>query len=351
MPLLLLFLLILFLLPSVPPKPKQPTAANFEFTVERLDGPQTPAVFVMSPKSGVQVTQLQVAPGAALDREVAANYSLRISVIDGLGRSDSLIVTVIVDDVNDNRPVLSPAGPAGVVVQIEESAAVGSSLGRPFAVTDADVGINAALSYRVVLTAGAIPFALDPLTGELTTTAPLDREATDQFTFTMVVSDAGSPQLTVEGNVTINVLDVNDNKPVFDLQGGIDVGGIIVFQVAISENATVGALIGTFPATDADSGANAIVRYSILSGNTGSVFTLNATTASLRLAGALDRESVRTYSLQLRASDGLVRAGDPDNVASVFVEVLDVNDNAPVFSQVRHICYAVHSGCTAPAMP
>ena len=44
---------------------------------------------------------------------------------------------------------------------------------------------------------------------------PLDRETTDMFTLTVTAQDAGTPSLSVNVTVYINVSDVNDNTPRF----------------------------------------------------------------------------------------------------------------------------------------
>ena len=61
------------------------------------------------------------------------------------------------------------------------------------AATDADKGVNAALTFSVVLfwTGNAAHFTIDGATGVITTTTPLDREATAQYLAWLRVSDAG----------------------------------------------------------------------------------------------------------------------------------------------------------------
>ena len=64
-------------------------------------------------------------------------------------------------------------------------------------------------------------------------------------------------------------------------------------------------------------------------------FAINATTGSLRLARALDREDTDVYTFDVIATD----SGSPERkaAASVLVRVEDVNDNAPVFGDIPDV--------------
>ena len=90
-------------------------------------------------------------------------------------------------------------------------------------------------------------FALDSNTGSLTLNKLVDFENLNQKFFKLLVaaSDSGSPVLQNRTDVSIYVLDFNDNPPIaFDAFGSID------------ENATIGTIAATLTATDADSGNN-----------------------------------------------------------------------------------------------
>lgn len=67
----------------------------------------------------------------------------------------------------------------------------------------------------------------------------------------MLASEPGSiPSLTGTATVNIEILDVNDNTPTFDLNN---------FQFMIYENQPIGTAIGNVSASDRDSGTNAEV--------------------------------------------------------------------------------------------
>ena len=119
----------------------------------------------------------------------------------------------------------------------------------------------------------------------------------------------------------ISVTDVNDNKPVFTTS---------VYSGTIAENAATSDVVLTVVASDADNGTNSAIAYSIISGNTGNVFNVDASSGVVKVAAALDCETVNSYSLTVRASDGATSPLTEDT--TVVIEVTDINEHAPVFT-------------------
>uniref|UniRef100_A0A182VGY6 Cadherin domain-containing protein n=1 Tax=Anopheles merus TaxID=30066 RepID=A0A182VGY6_ANOME len=70
------------------------------------------------------------------------------------------------------------------------------------------------------------------------------------------------------------------------------------------------------------------VRYKISSGNIDNVFAIHNATGALYVAKALDYEKTKKYELRLTASDNF-----KENYTTVLINVLDVNDNSPVFEK------------------
>lgn len=58
-------------------------------------------------------------------------------------------------------------------------------------------------------------FHIDPHSGAVTLAAPLDRETTSAYSFTVVATDGGPEPLSSSARVTVLVQDYNDNPPVF----------------------------------------------------------------------------------------------------------------------------------------
>jgi len=93
--------------------------------------------------------------------------------------------------------------------------------------SDADVGDNAKLVYRLLDNPAnrssqydSSPFAVDPATGVIRATASVDRELKSVYRFRVTAADAGSPRsFTSTALVSVNVVDVNDEKPQFRVRG------------------------------------------------------------------------------------------------------------------------------------
>lgn len=85
--------------------------------------------------------------------------------------------------------------------------------------------------------------------------------------------------------------------------------------------------------TDNDTGVHGDLRYILVSGNNEDKFYLDETNGRLVLVSRLDRETTDQYNISLRVEDSAV--GSPDvrhSNVTVYISVLDVNDNSPVCS-------------------
>ncbi|XP_037108956.1 protocadherin-23 [Syngnathus acus] len=255
-----------------------------------------------------------------LDYEAAAQYELTALGEDDVGGNVKVRVFVTVEDVNDHPPWFPDEL---IVFALREDAPIGS-LAFAFCARDEDGTYpNSALWYSLASPPG-FPFNLDSRTGRLTVAAPLDREASPAYAFTVNASDQAERRVERRhASVTARVflLDVNDNHPTFK---SADV-------VQVAEDTVEGSLIHHFVATDADERENGTVSYVILAGNQRGMFTLEEKTGLLRLLAPLDFETARFHRLSVAAVDG----GLPPLSSSqtLTVEVVDVNDRPPVFSR------------------
>ncbi|GAA5496108.1 hypothetical protein Rhal01_02289 [Rubritalea halochordaticola] len=92
---------------------------------------------------------------------------------------------------------------------------------------------------------------------------------------------------------------------------------------AVNENDSVGIVVGTVTANDANAGD--VITYSIISGNHGGEFAIDANTGEITATVSLDREAVASYPLIVRATD----SGGLSNTAYITVDVVDVpNDDS-----------------------
>jgi protocadherin delta 1 len=133
-------------------------------------------------------------------------------------------LTVKIADINDG----SPRFPEGAVLtyDILESAAVGTAIKLPAAV-DRDSPSYSVVGYRLVTPSDDAnvrrKFKLiedrsrdGVLHVRLVVAEPLDRESVDRYQLTVVATDGGTPPKTGSVDVVINVIDANDNIPLFD---------------------------------------------------------------------------------------------------------------------------------------
>ncbi|XP_045579912.1 protocadherin alpha-3 isoform X3 [Salmo salar] len=260
----------------------------------------------------------------SLDRENRINHSLVLTAIDGGNppKSGSLNITVTVLDVNDNKPVFSQDTYS---VTLQENAPIGTVVVKVRA-TDLDEGLNRVVEYslgRNLKSKVYDVFELDSVTGEITVKAQVDFDDTEVYKLSVQASDRGQPPWTVECRVIIKILDVNDNKPEIEVTS---------LSNMVSEDSKPETVISLISVSDKDSGINGKVLCSLL----GDVpFELKPSFQdnmySLVTKQRLDRELVSHYDITITATD----CGQPplSTFKTLSVQISDVNDNSPEFSQ------------------
>ncbi|XP_075842741.1 protocadherin Fat 1 isoform X2 [Microtus pennsylvanicus] len=255
---------------------------------------------------------------ALLDREEQAVYHLLVKATDGGGRSCQAAVVLTLEDVNDNAPEFT-ADP--YTITVFENTEPGTLLTRVQA-TDADAGLNRKISYSLIDSADG-QFSVHELSGIIQLEKQLDREQQAVYTLTLKAVDQGLPRkLTATGTVVVSVLDINDNPPVFEYRE---------YGATVSEDILVGTEVLRVYAASRDIEANAEITYSIISGNEHGKFSIDSKTGAIFIIENLDYESSHEYYLTVEAMDG----GTPSlsDVATVNINITDINDNTPVFSQ------------------
>ncbi|NXV68410.1 PCDA5 protein, partial [Molothrus ater] len=262
----------------------------------------------------------------SLDRETIPVHRLVLTATDG-GRpslTGTMELVISVEDANDNAPKFNQSV---YQVQLPESAGVGTLVTRVNA-TDADEGINSEVTYGVtnfIPPSGKDVISINPNTGEIHLTAPLDFEEVKVFNFRIEAKDKGTPSLSGHCKVVLEVLDVNDNAPEV---------WVTSLSVPVAEDASVGTVVALLSVSDRDSGENGRVRCWVQSEH----FSLevkskdeNKVSVLLVLTKSLDRETIPVHRLVLTATDG----GRPSltGTMELVITVLDANDNAPQFNQ------------------
>ena len=280
------------------------TDADNDTLTYHLRGKYAPAFSIVS-------TSGQLQTKAPLDYETQSSYAVTVFVSDGNNGSDTILVTINVTDVAENRAPVFTDG-SRTTRAVAENTASGQSIGTAVAATDAD---NDTLTYSLRGT-DASSFSIVSTSGQLQTRAALDYETKASYSVTVSVSDRNGGRDSI--TVTITVTDVNENSaPVFT-------DGSSATR-AIAENTASGQSIGTaVAATDAD---NDTLTYS-LGGTDASSFSIISTSGQLQTRAALDYEIKTSYSVTVSVSDG---NGGSDSIP-VTITVTDVNENrAPVF--------------------
>uniref|UniRef100_A0A8C6IZL5 Uncharacterized protein n=1 Tax=Melopsittacus undulatus TaxID=13146 RepID=A0A8C6IZL5_MELUD len=253
-----------------------------------------------------------------LDREQQAVYYLLMKATDGGGRFCQSNVILTLEDVNDNAPEFT-ADPYSITVF--ENTEPKTLLTRVQA-TDADAGMNRKIHYSLVSSAEG-QFSIDEFSGIIRLEKPLDRELQAVYTLTLKATDEGLPRrLSSTSSLIVSVLDINDNPPVFEHRE---------YSANVSEDILVGTEVLQIYAASRDIEANAEITYSIVSGNEHGKFSIDSTTGAIFVIESLDYESSHEYYLTVEATDG----GTPSlsDVVTVNINVTDMNDNTPVFSQ------------------
>nr|XP_054595054.1 protocadherin alpha-8-like [Nothobranchius furzeri] len=260
----------------------------------------------------------------SLDREHTSNHSLVVTAVDGgkPPRSGTLNISVIVLDINDNRPRFLQDS---YQVSIKENIPPGTVILLMNA-TDPDDGENGEIGYNFAKTLRKNiyeRFDLDKLSGKITVKGLLDYEDSDIYKLDIEASDRGTPPLTGECSVIIKLIDVNDNPPEIELTSKSNI---------VSEDSKPGTVISLLSVTDKDSGPNGKIFTSI---EANGPFELKSSYEeniySVVTKGHLDREEVSLYEITVKATD----CGEPplSSFKTFSIQISDVNDNSPQFPQ------------------
>ncbi|KAM6444065.1 cadherin-23 [Liasis olivaceus] len=280
--------------------------------------PQALSLFKINGITGVITVRGQV------DREKGEVYTLTVVADDGSPKLDSTVVTITILDENDNSPQFDITSDSSV--SVTEDSPVGRRIALVLA-RDPDAGNNGQVVFSLI--SGNIGRAFEIHTtnstyGEVFVARLLDRELIERYTLQIQAADRGVPAHRKEHTLRVNVLDVNDNPPVIINQHG--------YNVSINENVGGGTAVAQVRATDRDSGLNSVLSYYIIHGNEELTFRMDRVTGEIATRPSPpDRERQQFYQLVVTVED----EGNPalSATTTVYVTILDENDNPPVFQQ------------------
>nr|BAU30873.1 Le1-cadherin [Ligia exotica] len=250
-----------------------------------------------------------------LDFEEIQSYTLIIQLANNNGRAEySLTVDVI--DVNDNPPVL----------QQPYTGSIGENVDSTMVMVVQAVDKDITPEFRQLEYSFKDPpdhvtdnFEIDPVSGEIWNTKPLDRESEKQYRIPVQVSDGVNVR---DRQYWIIVNDENDEPPKFNTELG-------VYETHVDEDMTIGKDTGIKLVVEDKDILNEF-SYEIIGGNDANKFKINAETGSIYVNDNLDYDSPvndRNFTIDVRVADG--KSFDTTQVRII---VRNVNDLAPLFN-------------------
>jgi hypothetical protein len=302
------------------------------------------SLFTIDPKSGVLRTRgpidrdvicaAELMAGDAVDDSCV--LTLEVAVIRPVESFRAFNIQVTVEDVNDNVPKFDQER---YTILISENAVPEVGTYPLPAARDADFGRLSVQSYSLRLLSGpnnTFVLRMAPSSGgssdgignvgvpNLVLTRPVDRETTARYELELVAYDGGRPQLSGTLQISIIVVDVNDNSPQFARNS---------YNATVLETADPSVTILRIQATDRDEGPNGEVSYALTDPSRelhGHQFRLNNSTGELTLVKRFEADYRDVYVLTAAAVD---HGSEPrTSTVKITINVNDVNQHPPSIS-------------------
>lgn len=203
----------------------------------------------------------------------------------------------------------------------------------PIHAADRDRDINVPVRYDIISGNERGFFHLDPKNGSLFLKRAIDLDAErslpgNTFNLQIHASQVDNPLKMTVARVEVEVLDLNDNLPQFEVD---------LYNISIVENLPNGFSVLQVVARDKDQGENGEFDYKLQ--DPSGAFSVDAESGwlTVRDQTVLDREKrdhlkMRVYAVEHRPSVILTDDGEPkESFVDVEVTLLDANDNNPIF--------------------
>ncbi|KAF7648858.1 hypothetical protein LDENG_00150970 [Lucifuga dentata] len=207
------------------------------------------------------------------------------------------------------------------------------------------------------------------VSAELVLQKPLDREKQPVIALILTAIDGGKPPRSGTLQLTVNVVDVNDNTPIFSkslykfkvqatdsgvppLSSNVTVNVFILDEndnsptvlAPYSEHGSVnsenipysaeaGYFVAKIRAVDADSGYNALLSYHLSEHKGNNLFRIGTSTGEIRTKRRMSDNDLKTHPLVVLVSDN----GEPSLSATVSIDVVVVESTADIQTQFRHV--------------
>ena len=249
-----------------------------------------------------------VTANQVFDYENTKKYEFTVVAVDqgDPPRTSTAALIIDITDENDNKPVFSNASYNYKVPENTSVVLANVKIGQVLA-TDADsppfnvivytldvANDNKSLDFQDV-------FSIDPHTGSVFLKQSLDRETQDSYSFKVRAANDGYPEVYSLVDVDIEVIDINDHVPIVHLN---------TFNFTTEGNNTIhlpdelpkGRVVASISASDADTGANAVVTFKLLN-ISDNLFRLDTGTGDIILNANLAGSPYHITHILIEASD------------------------------------------------
>ncbi|KAK4293967.1 hypothetical protein Pmani_033375 [Petrolisthes manimaculis] len=244
------------------------------------------------------------------------------------GQTSTATLTIIVEDTNDNDPQFRKSYYRR---NVAENAKKGTTI---VTVVADDIDKNRTITYSLQGPAEILRLvSLDRETGEVVVLDKVDREQFSWLNFSVEAVDSGVPPRSSLVDVLVQVIDENDNNPVFVHPPT---------NLTIREDAPPGTQVALVNAVDPDADQYGLVTYLLDRKSSHGKFKIDPDTGIITVASPLNREEQSTYNLLIEAWDNYQFGYSSRESRNAFMQlgvtVADINDEAPVFEE--------RDGCT-----
>lgn len=293
-----------------------PTQMKRLYSIESIGNEHLKDLFVIDHLTGIIKSNQKVDREAICPQLSATSGTCSVTLLVTIVNDIVNIVIIIVDE-NDNKPLFAKPS---FTIRIKESTPVGTNMYLKHA-TDLDSLDNGIGEYQLTSESGTKHFSLkyNSTVIYLEIMHILDYELCQIYNLTLSVCDIGISKLCSSQTLHINIVDVNDNYPVFRKQN---------YFAIINEDHPVGRPVLQVSATDLDSKKYGLIKYQFASTSNEARkwFQLDAETGEIILLRPLSTV-YKNFKFVVEARDN----GPVPNVnrTMITIHIRDINNHFP----------------------
>ncbi|XP_077999347.1 protocadherin-15-like [Glandiceps talaboti] len=280
-----------------------------------------------------------------LDYEVSKTYTLTVTAVDVTQTNDTIasddaVVTIHIEDMNDNPPIFTQDVYNGTVL---ENADLGTIVTNSILATDGDRSEtdNGQVIYDIEPSNEFFTIS-DPQTGIIVTKTSLKRAPKNIYQLTVVAYDKAVPTERLSATATV-VIEITEREPIVEEKPEF----LRTFYVVndLKEEEPMNTLVTE---VRAESKTGDLIVYDIINGNRNDSFKIESISnvGVIFTNKVLDREESSEFTLTVEASvynntnstsTQRRKRNTGSNIVDVLIELVDINDNPPVFTQSKYI--------------